>query len=211
MKTVSSHVKDLLKSKPVLEEVIRDDLANLSAVARHLKPAIELRTGEIVSEASIIMALHRVQEDLQNNNNSSPNALLSAIKNLTMQSDIIVYNFSKMPSAETIRKLDEAGELLTATKGLWNHALILKRQGESAVDVSKDAFSKAENLSAITFQFKGVNYENIGLYGFILQQVTNLGVPVVEVASSLAEFTIIIKDQYTVEVFDYFYNLLKKD
>jgi len=65
MRTVSQVVEEILQRSPFLTEAMHEGVANNAQIARRIKPDVEKRLMEEVSEGSIAMALHRLSKSIQ--------------------------------------------------------------------------------------------------------------------------------------------------
>ena len=64
MNSIGKVTEDLINRSPFLREAMTDDLINISALARKLKPEIEQIVGKEVKEGAIIMAIKRMTPGL---------------------------------------------------------------------------------------------------------------------------------------------------
>jgi N-glycosylase/DNA lyase len=89
MRTVSQAVEEIIQRSPFLAEAIAEGIANNAQIARRIKPAVEKRLYEKVSEASIVMALHRMSKDLQR----APFAMrfLKHLSGITVRSNLVAF------------------------------------------------------------------------------------------------------------------------
>ena len=60
MRTISQVVEEILQRSPFLVEAMHEGIANNAQIARRIRPDVEKRLMEEVSEGAIAMALHRL-------------------------------------------------------------------------------------------------------------------------------------------------------
>src|SRR5262245_26192535 len=87
MRTISRAVEEVIGRSPFLGEVLAEGIANNAEIARRIRPEVEKKLMEEVSEASIAMALHRM-EKTRNPAQFGP-TFLRHISDITVRSGLV--------------------------------------------------------------------------------------------------------------------------
>src|SRR3989339_232441 len=91
MKTITSSVRNMIRESQWLTEALGEDILNLSALARKLKPRLEEIHLRPFTEGAIVMALRRIQKTLPTQRARSSAA--PTVQSLSMRSNIVQYAF----------------------------------------------------------------------------------------------------------------------
>jgi len=213
MITIPNVVEQIIKKRPFLEEALRLEIVNLSALARLILPEVKKETFKDVKEGAILMALKRIPKTLR----SEP-----GVQNVLASShDIIVRSnlaeFTVLNSDFSLEKhkkiLDEIGGqkrfFLTVTQGIFETTIIVSSELKEKIEVilcKEKIISQFNDLSSVTIRLPGKTVLTPGVYYSILKVLAWEGINIVEVVSTFAEFTIILENK---EV-DRAFSLLKK-
>jgi len=87
MRTISETVEDIVRRSPFLMEVMEAGVGNNAQIARRIRPDVEKRLLEEVSEASISMALHRMNGRL--NRVPYSEKLIKQMNDITVRSNLV--------------------------------------------------------------------------------------------------------------------------
>src|SRR3989344_166576 len=109
MITISHVTEDIINHSPFLSEVLYEDIANISGIARQIRPQIEKKLVEEVSEEAVAMALRRIKGKLKPQ--VSDEEILKDTKNITVRSNLIEFVFPNSPDIVRIHE-----EILEKTK-----------------------------------------------------------------------------------------------
>lgn len=202
MKTISQVVSDVISHSPFLAEAIAEGVANNAQIARKIKPEVEERLLEEVSEASISMALHRLSKELKRGHYGLK--MLSHMKDLTVRSGLVQFVFEN--STEATEALQALSKNATSRKdSFFNHSRGLQETvlivgGELQKEAGKllknrTGVKRAEGLSAITMHMPEMSLNVPGVYYPILKAIAHEGLSMVEVMSVHTEFTLIFHDK----------------
>lgn len=200
MITIGELVNDYLKSHPFIDRAIEDNLINYSSLARKLRPLFEKQLMKRVEVSAVGMALRRAARSLQRRKKDIP---IIRPEELIARSGIVEYTFEK---SETITSAVAAFLHATAlekkyfsvvTEGVFEVAVIMSKQYEH---ISKDIFKKEvitarqEKISAITLRLPTNNVIVPGVYSRFLQKLAWENINIVDVVSTLTEFTILLSE-----------------
>ena len=190
---------------PFYQNALANGIANNSALSRKIRPDIEQQVGEVVSDAAIKVALGRIEKELHPRTQIDYFAL---INDLSVQTNLRIYNVpADIPYAP--RKLMK-GEYMMATQGRNFTTVITNAANVSELSLRDEWCHNARKLSAITFHFTGEHNSSPGLIAFVLTQIANLNVNILEVVSALGEFTVVLKPEYADDVFAHFHKLMRR-
>jgi len=210
MLTIGKIVEDELKKYPFLEEALAEELVNLSAFARKLKPVVESRLGRPVNEGAIIMAVKRMPLPLHLPVNHILRKFLSNMGEMTVRSDITDFTFANSPTLtacqgrllEALNKFKDA--VFSFSKGVNETTIVISSSLDSIVEdmfKTENLILKQTNLSTITLKLHMQNSRVIGLYYHIFKQLAWEGINIVEVISTTNEFTIIVGEDFVDKAF----------
>lgn len=201
MRTISQAVEEVIGRSPFLAEVIADGVANHAEVARRIKPDVEKRLYETVSQTAIAMALHRLAKELRSV--SYGPQLLRTMKDITVRSNLVQFVCTNSPHTlegfETITRAAKTKKdvFLNFTRGLYESMIVVSKDLE---DIAKESFGKGcivqknDELSAVTMRLPEETLAVPGVYYPIMRAVALEGINLVEVMSVRTEFSILLKD-----------------
>ena len=201
MSSISKVTEDIINRSPFLREAMREDLINISALARKIKPEIEKATNKEIKEGAIVMAIKRMSPGIYHKVDVKINNVIGGIGDFLVRSDLIDFTIE---NSETIQKsqanliqfLQEDKDcFFTLCKGITETTYIMNAK---YIDESRRFFAnetiKAQNLnlSSITVKLPTTNIETYGVYYYILKHLAWEGINIVQVVSTANEFTAIV-------------------
>ncbi len=200
MITIPEAVKELISQSPFLEEGLSQNLINLSALARKIKPELEEKLYKKVQTGAIIMALKRFSGEAQGKNKPLRN-ILTRITDITVRSNIVEFTYSKSPTLpKNVAMISEhiltvPNSFLTVTNGIFESSIFASTNLQNKIEeVFKQERIKIkhENLSSITIMLPEEAPHISGVYYAILKKLAWEGISIIEVASSYTELTIFL-------------------
>lgn len=201
MITIGELVNEYLKNHHFLAQAMEDDLINYSSLARQVRPLFEKQLMKRVESSAIGMALRRAAKSIQKKKSSYPPI---RPEELIVRSGIVEYTFEK---SETIAQAVAAFLHATAvekkyfsvvTEGVFEVAVIMSKHYEH---IAKEIFKKEvitarqENISAITLRLPLNNVVVPGVYHRFLQKLAWENINMVDIVSTLTEFTILLSEK----------------
>ena len=193
-----------------MREAMTEDLINISALARKIKPEIEKATNKEIKEGAIVMAIKRMSPGIYHKVDVKINNVIGGIGDFLVRSDLIDFTIE---NSETIQKsqanliqfLQEDKDcFFTLCKGITETTYIMNAK---YIDESRRFFAnetiKAQNLnlSSITVKLPTTNIETYGVYYYILKHLAWEGINIVQVVSTANEFTAIVHSNYIDDAF----------
>ncbi len=203
MITISEVVKDIVRKTPFLEEGLARDILNLSAVARMIKPEIEKELMKEIKKGAIVMSLKRLKLNLRKKD-LGPRAFFKKPPDLMVRSNLVEITLSNTESfRQKQRKFIEQlkwkdNYFLTITQGIFETTIIASENLEGALQknfAGEKIVSRFKNLSSITIQLPDNATRVPGIYSFFLRALAWEGINLIEVVSTLNEFSIILENK----------------
>lgn len=215
MITIPETVKQIIKSSPFLEEGLASGIINLSSLARQIKPEIEKKLLKSVQMGAIVMALKRLERNLEQNSQVS-SKMLKNLGDITVRSSLVEFTFTNSSSLldrerELLLLIDrEKSAFLTFTHGVFETTLIVSAVLEKEIENIfryEHMRSKFTQLSAISLILPKESVEIPGLYYQILKSLAWQGINLTEVVSNYTELTVILENKEVDKAFSALKNL----
>ena len=202
MRTISQVVEDVIQRSPFLMEAMQEGVANNASVARRIKPEVEKRLMEEVSEGAIAMALHRLAKDLKRPNFGE--RYLKYMGDITVRSNLV--EFTCAASAHLPHLLDALSKtalkkpetFFNYSRGLHESLIVVSQEFQVEVETAlkkEEEVRKVANLSAITLRLPQESLAVPGVYYPILKALAMEGISFVEVMSVRTELSILFEEK----------------
>ncbi|MBL4654651.1 MAG: aspartate kinase [Bacteroidia bacterium] len=203
MKTISEAVEETIKQSPFMEDFLIDGIINLTALARKIKPEIEMHLGKEVQQGAMVMALKRFNPQLNISTKKKINKFMSNLGAITVRSNLNDYAFTNSASlaknqTTLLSKISDNKEVFYALSMGTHETTIVISASQS--DLVNELFKKEtrlsikQNLSSISIKLPTQLYDTPGVYFYMLQKIAWAGINVIDVISTIYEFTIIVED-----------------
>ncbi|HET9947085.1 MAG TPA: hypothetical protein VFQ63_03410 [Patescibacteria group bacterium] len=208
MITVPDATKKIVERSRYLTEAISKGLINYSSLARYIKPELEQMLVKPVSEAAILMALRRLEKELQPK--FIPLKIFTSAPDMIVRSNLFEITVSNSDSlSHCYTKLlavhkEFKSSFFTLTKGISETTIICSKDLEdSAKDILKEEkiLSTFGKLSALTIRLPKEAIETPGTYYFFLKSLAWEGINLIEVVSTYLELTIILEEKQVHQAF----------
>lgn len=201
MITVPEAAKTIIKRSRYLTEAMSKGFINNSSLARYIKPEIEEILLKKVNESSIIMALNRLQKNLKPQ--SKYKNIFKTKPTIIMRSNLSEISFANSETIDAkysqILKLKEGQKFfLTFSKGVLESTIIASNDILKPIkEMTEDEKIIAEfsNLSSITIHLPKESVNTPGIFYFFLKSLAWESVNIVEIVSTVSEFTLIFEDK----------------
>lgn len=192
MKTITSSVLTIVHQSPWLTEALGEDLVNLSALARKLKPELEEMHLRKFTDGAIIMALKRLQATLPTKHARSD--AIRTVRSLSVRSNIVQYAFQNSATLthvqeQLLRHADEDACLFFA-RGTFDTGIIVNEEMEKLLKTltTKESLIKCfHDLSYISIRFNRDITNMPGIYFPFFQALAWHGLNVVQIIGGFAE------------------------
>lgn len=201
MITVPQATKQIIERSRYLTEAMSKGLINYSALARYIKPELDKMLFKDISEASIIMAIKRLAEEMKPK--FVPLTIFQTTPEMIVRSNLVELNYT---NSESLRKKyqelsalysEENKYYFTLTEGVFETAIIFSKDLHSQVKKTLEnetVLSEKDNLSAITIRLPKENVDTPGVYYFFLKSLAWEGINIIEIVSTPNEVSIILED-----------------
>lgn len=202
MANIGKLTEDIINRSPFLRESLTEELINVSALARKIKPEIEEITKKEIKEGAIIMAIKRMSPGYYHRINLKIKNFMGTLGDFLVRSDLEDFTFENsetltLSQAELMKALnDDKDAFYTYCRGVNESTVITST---SVTDKLRQIFKKEKlkshtaDLASITIKLPTVNTEISGIYYYILKHLAWEGINIVEVVSTANEFTVVVK------------------
>lgn len=208
MLTVPEAAEKIINRSRYLSEAISKNIINLSALARYMKPELEVMLEKRISDTAIFMALNRLAPTIK------PKYVFSSIFK-TPPDMLVRSNLIEITLAHSEKLIDKYPSLLklsntkekyffTITQGVFETTIIASKGLHKTIkDTIKEETIIAEftNLSSITIRLPKEAILTPGIFYFFLKSLAWEGVNIIEVVSAYLEFTLILPEKETNRAF----------
>ncbi len=201
MITVAAVVETIVRGSPVLEEGLASGILNLSAVARLVRPQVELEARKPVGEGTIVVALSRLAGRLARKT-SNPKKVGRQIQDVTVRSDITEFTFQNSPTVlgcQTALLAEVRGvghAFATFTHGVHEMTVMVNSGLEPLVErifERERRVARLRDLAAVGIHYTPRVVGMPGVYYSILKQLLWAGINVVELVSTYTELIIVLE------------------
>jgi hypothetical protein len=202
MNSIGKITEDLINRSPFLREAMSDDLINISALARKLKPEIEDIVGKEVKEGAIVMAIKRMTPGLYHRLNIKITNVIGDLGDFLVRSNLTDYTYEnsdslKFKQTELVQEINKDNDsFFTLCKGVTETTFIFSAQHSETVErifKGEKLKSNTKDLASITVKLPLINTEIYGIYYYILKHLAWEGINIVEIVSTSNEFTVVVK------------------
>ncbi|MDX5324829.1 MAG: aspartate kinase [Bacteroidota bacterium] len=218
MKPLRDRLQEYLEENPFLEEALHNGLLNLSAVARSWKDRLDRDQGESVSEASVIMALRRMEPTIPKSTMLKLKQFTSDFGDIIVRSDLADFTFNNSPTiassqSEFLRRIkDQISWFYTFSKGVSETTIIISRDATTALleSFSNERMTQQTlDLASITIMLPQASINTMGLYYYIFRTLTLRGINICEVISTTNEFTLVVSKKDIEKSFEVIHQMRK--
>lgn len=218
MKATHILVEEIIKKSPFLEEALAEGIINLSSLSRQIKPEIDEITKHDVQIGAIVMALKRLSPKFDPNLKIKVKKVINKLGDITVRSRITYYTFRNSETivdrqADLLRKLKGKKDTFFAfSQGVYETTIILSDSEHDDVDSifkNESLIQETKGLSSLTIKLPSENADVSGIYYFILKKIAWEGINILDIISTMHEFTIIVDDDSIDRAFTILKNLNK--
>ncbi len=201
MITIPEAAKTIIKRSRYLTEAMSKGFINNSSLARYMKPEIEEMLLKKVNASSIIMALNRLQKSLKPQ--SQYKNIFQAPPTTIIRSNLFEINLVNSETLNTkyltILKLNTQQRFfLTFSKGISELTIIANNEMREEIKKivgDEKIISEFNNLSSITIHLPKTAVETPAVFYFFLKSLAWERVNIIEIVSTVSEFTLIFEDK----------------
>lgn len=198
---LSSLCEDYINRSPFLREAISEDLINISALARKIKPEIEASMRKPVKDGALIMAIKRMAPGSYSKITDNIPKMMQEIGDFVVRSGLDNFTLSNSDSVKS-----KQAEFIAAAGGIMNNFYTICNgvtettfvMNSSLSDKFTEVFkgeniiSSNKNLASVTIKLPQTNSDVSGFYYYILKHLAWEGINLVEVVSTSNEFSLVV-------------------
>jgi hypothetical protein len=216
MKATHILVEEIIKKSPFLEEALAEGIINLSSLSRQIKPEIDEITKHDVQIGAIVMALKRLSPKFDPNLKIKVKKVINKLGDITVRSRITYYTFRNSETivdrqADLLKKIKGKKDTFFAfSQGVYETTIILSDSEHDDVDSifkNESLIQETKGLSSLTIKLPSENADVSGIYYFILKKIAWEGINILDIISTMHEFTIIVDDDSIDRAFTILKNL----
>lgn len=216
MKPIHVTVEEIIKQSPFLEEALAEGIINLSSLARQIKPRIDQFSEKEVQIGAIVMALKRLSPKFDPRLKVKLKKVIHKLGDIIVRSNISYFTYSNSETliekeAELLRKLRDKKDVFFAfSRGIYESSIILSNSNQTGMEHifgTENLIQQSHQLSSITIKLPSENADVSGIYYYILKQIAWEGINILDIISTMHEFTIIVDDNNVERAFTILKNL----
>lgn len=205
MITIAQCVEEIITTTPFLQDLLMDDLINVSALARKIQPQVmEQLWKEDVSIAAIIMALKRLQSETKQLPIRKID--LSTLGDITVRSKLTLFIYENSAQLITMQKklLDFVSKapdrFMNFSQGLLETSIIVSTEAVPLVKKwltslhAPKPIYRADQLACITIRIPHQSTFIPGYFYNVLRPLALAGINIVDITSVNREITFIFAD-----------------
>ena len=198
MRTISQTVEEILTASPLYSEAMAEGILNYSALARKIRPLVEERHLEDVTEGAIVMALKRSTTALSR---SAPRPPRVRLTNITVRSDLVDFSFMNSPTLHRIHeellrlRRESEGTYVNFAQGFFQTTILVSESiAEKLARMTRreKLLERCNALSAVSFDLPRNVLPAPGVYAQFFRALALKGISLVEVFSAYAELTLVV-------------------
>lgn len=201
MLTIGKITETIINRSPFLREALTEDLINVSALARKIKPEIEENLKKEIKEGAIIMAIKRMTPGFYHKIDLKIRNFMGSLGDFLVRSDLEDFTFENSDTL-TMRQMelmqilaDKRDTFYAVCRGVSETTIITSSslaQDIRKVFSTEKEISHSPDLASVTVKLPTVNTEISGIYYYILKHLAWEGINIVEIVSTTNEFTIVV-------------------
>jgi hypothetical protein len=214
MRTVPEIVAAIVRKTPFLEEGLSLGVLNHSALARLIRADVGREAMKPIQAGAVIVALNRLAGTIRKKSRPSRRVFRNA-PDLIVRLHLVEITYGNSPGLPLRQKtlIEKAGGrspyFLTFTRGINETTIIASQELEPrilAVCKGERLVDRMASLASVTVMLPPGTALIPGVYSYILKALAWEGLNVVEVVSTLNEFTIVLEER----VIDAAFALIKR-
>lgn len=205
MGSLSKVAEEIINRSPFLREAMTENLINISALARKIKPELDRYFEDDIKEGAIVMAIKRMSPGTYHRLNLKIESIVKEIGDFLVRSNLTSFTYENSltisaKQAELIQILDAGNKkaFYTISKGVSETSIVTNLQDKQIINElfrGEKLKSMDDQLASITVQLPTVNTEVYGVYYYLLKQLAWEGLNIVDIISTANEFTVIFNQE----------------
>jgi hypothetical protein len=201
MQTIGKITEEIINRSPFLREAITEELINISALARKLRPEIEEYMKKEVKEGAIVMAIKRMSPGSYHKINMKIRNMMGELGDFLVRSDLEDYTYQNSDALRDkqielmSRMASEKEAFITVCHGVTETTYITSKVAAphfAEIFHGETLRAHIPNLASVTIKLPTTNKDVSGVYYYILKHLAWEGINIVEIVSTTNEFSIIV-------------------
>jgi len=218
MKATHVIVEEIIKKSPFLEEALAEGIINLSSLSRQIKPEIDEQLNKDVQIGAIVMALKRLSPKFDPNLKIRVKKVINKLGDITVRSRITYFTYKNSETlidkqVELLKRLNGKKDIFFAfSQGVYETSLVLSDSENTDTEnlfKGEHLVQETKGLSSITIKLPSENADVSGIYYFLLKKIAWEGINILDIISTMHEFTIIVNDESVDRAFSILKNVNK--
>lgn len=198
---LSTLCEDYINRSPFLREAIAEDLINISALARKIKPEIEAAMKKPVKDGALIMAIKRMAPGSYTKITNRIPAMMQDIGDFVARSGLdnfTILNSDTMMRNQAVfieRMQETVNSFYTVCNGVTESTFVMNANLVDdflSIFKGEQIVANQKNLASVTIKLPQLNSDVSGFYYYILKQLAWEGINLIEVVSTSNEFSLIV-------------------
>lgn len=198
---LSTLCEDYINRSPFLREAIAEDLINISALARKIKPEIEAAMKKPVKDGALIMAIKRMAPGSYTKITNRIPAMMQDIGDFVVRSGLdnfTILNSDTMMRNQAVfieRMQETVNSFYTVCNGVTESTFVMNANLVDdflSIFKGEQIVANQKNLASVTIKLPQLNSDVSGFYYYILKQLAWEGINLIEVVSTSNEFSLIV-------------------
>ena len=217
MVTISRVVEKIVSENIFIQEALSRGIINYAAFAEEIKPRVEIELKEKVKDSAVMMALRRLQERIENKIIRKPQ--FNKNSDIVIKSDLFEVSYTKSKNSINLIKkiyesIDITSDFLTATQGISQVTIIsAKKNKEKIMKILEEEkiISVVDDLASVSTTFPENCPDEIGYFYMVTRSFAWENISIIEIVSTISEFTLILKEDDTPNAFVILKELIKNN
>jgi len=204
---LSSTVKNIIEKNALLRQGMKENILNLSEVARKIHPLVETRVKKEVKISSLVLTLSRLNKHYFNQGKF--NSIDYKLKKITSYSGLTIITFDNNKELEekilTIHSfIKSKNSYITLSYGLSEITVIIEQKYSQYLlqKIKAPAKNIQENIAALGVSFEEKYFHYSGLLHAIIKSISWQNINIWEVSSTFTEFVCYIDSKNSRLCFD---------
>ncbi len=199
MPSISSAIKEIVDSKPMLYEAMNQGIVNYANLAENLRPEVQMMVGGKVELPAIIMALRRYAERMKPL--AEKKMPFSFKSEIVMKTGLMDITLVKTPSLLTkLKRIYELidhdkGETLNIIQGNYEITIVINdkyRKDITALLKDEKIINQEKDLVSFTMSFTKGFFYSPGIIAKVTRKLAWENINIFEVISTMTELIFIV-------------------
>lgn len=217
MPTVSSAIKEIVDSKPMLYEAISQGIVNYANLAEALKPEIELMVGDKIASPAVVMALRRYAERMKPV--AEKKQPFTTKSEIVMKTGLMDMTYVKTPALlSKMKKLYELldhdkGDTLNIIQGNYEITIVINdKYKKDVLDLleGEKLLNQEKELVSFTMSFSKGFFYAPGIIAKVTRTLAWENINIFEIISTMTELIFILSSKDAMRAYKAFQTFVEE-